>query len=113
MTLPWRAVATSIWNVVSEQADLRCWRTLPQTYQVSRIYLPEGTYPCRIDLVGGGSYDLGTVVVEAGKHRMINARSLERKLYWHLPAVPYDGVESSSQSPDSVNVDLTQEDQEE
>jgi len=108
---------TSAWNVISEQADLRCWRTLPQTYQVSRVYLPAGTYPCRIDLAGGGSYDLGTVVVEGGKHRMINARSLGRQLYWHLPPEPYDGVGSSSQasssagsqSPDSVTVDLTQQ----
>ncbi|MEZ6185136.1 MAG: hypothetical protein R3F62_09030 [Planctomycetota bacterium] len=99
---------TSAWNVISEQADLRCWRTLPQTYQVARVYLPEGAYPCKIDLVGGGSYDLGTLVVEGGKHRMINARSLQRKLYWHVPAVPYDGVESSSEA-NSVRIDLTQQ----
>ncbi len=90
------SVGMSIWNVVSEQADLRAWRTLPQTLQATRVYVPAGTYPARLVLVGRGGgklaeVDLGTITVAAGKHRMINARSLGARLFAQVPAEPYDG----------------------
>lgn len=91
------SAVTSVWNVVSEQADLRCWRTLPQTMQATRLYLPAGTYPAKLTLLspGGGTIktvDLGTITVAAGKHRMVRARSLGTNAYFDVPAESYDPV---------------------
>ncbi|QYJ76013.1 hypothetical protein K0H79_03230 [Shewanella sp. FJAT-52076] len=38
------AVAMQIFNVLSEQADLRSWLTLPKQAQIGRRFLPEGDY---------------------------------------------------------------------
>lgn len=89
------SAATSVWNVVSEQADLRCWRTLPQSFQATRVFLPAGEYPARIRLLGAGGgtvreFDLGTIKVAPRKHRMISARSLGTNLTWDVPAERYD-----------------------
>lgn len=94
--LGWSAV-TSAWNVISEQADLRCWRTLPQSMQATRLYLPAGTYPAKLALLSpsGGTIktvDLGSITVGAGKHRMVNARSLGTNAYYHVPGEDYDPV---------------------
>jgi hypothetical protein len=89
------SIGTSIWNVASEQADLRCWRTLPQTMQVARAYLPAGTYPAKLVLVGPGGatlkeVDLGTITIKDGRHRMINARSVGTNLFVDVPKEAYD-----------------------
>jgi hypothetical protein len=88
-------IGASVWNVVSEQADLRGWRTLPSTLGAARLYLPAGDHVARLTLLGkGGSklgtHQLGTIRVEAGRHRMINARSLGRRLFVDIPNEPYD-----------------------
>ncbi|MDF1662629.1 MAG: hypothetical protein P1V97_12710 [Planctomycetota bacterium] len=53
---------------LSEQADLRAWRTLPQNVQVGKVYLPEGNYPAKLRLMGKGGnvidyVDYGAVLV--------------------------------------------------
>ncbi len=41
----WAAeLAANLYNVFTEQADLRCWQTLPQNMQVARISLPSGRH---------------------------------------------------------------------
>lgn len=92
--LAW-TVGASVWNVVSEQADLRCWRTLPKRMIVTRAYLPEGDYPARVILLDEtgasiGSEDLGTIRVAAGQHRMISARSLGTRVFADLGHESYD-----------------------
>jgi len=93
--LAW-TVSASVWNVVSEQADLRCWRTLPHTLQATRLYLPAGDYPLKVSLIGAGggtlgTHELGTIRIAPGRHRMINARSLGRALHSDVPQEDYDG----------------------
>ena len=92
--LAWTAGA-SVWNVVSEQADLRCWRTLPRILSATRIYLPAGDYPARLILLNErgaqvGVHELGVIRVAARKHRMINARSLGTTVYSDLGRESYD-----------------------
>jgi hypothetical protein len=106
--LGWSAVS-SAWNVISEQADLRCWRTLPQTMQATRLFLPEGSYPAKLALLnaGGGTIrtvDLGTIEVRAGKHRMVKARSLGSNAYYSVPAEPYDQVAAAGPESQTRNV---------
>ena len=37
-------LATSLWNIISENADLRSWLTLPSNAQILRTTLPVGSY---------------------------------------------------------------------
>jgi hypothetical protein len=58
-------------GVVTEQADTRSWRTLPDNIQLARLYLEPGKYPLRADILGVGGrvldqHDYGTVSVDAG-----------------------------------------------
>ena len=83
----WAAgLAVGVYNVVSEQADLRAWLTLPESFQAARVYLPAGDYPARVELLskGGGllaSADLGVVHVQRGKLGFVLARSVGASLF--------------------------------
>ncbi|MBX3469222.1 MAG: hypothetical protein KF878_20300 [Planctomycetes bacterium] len=108
-------IGMSIWNIASEQADLRAWRTLPQTMQVARVHLPEGVYPARLVLLGPGGnainqVDLGQVTIKAGRHRMVNARSIGASLYADVPAEPYDGQVGPRAAADTQVQDLRRPD---
>ncbi|MBT1444294.1 hypothetical protein KJI95_07115 [Shewanella sp. JM162201] len=59
------AIAMQIFNVVSEQADLRSWLTLPRQAQIARQYLPQGEYRLSI---GGQSH---AVQVQAGAATLV------------------------------------------
>lgn len=90
------SLLTSAYNVISEQADLRCWRTLPESLAVARVYLPEGEYPAKVMLLGQGggtmaTVDLGTISIKAGRHRMIDARSIGTSLFAASSKEEYDG----------------------
>ena len=49
------AFATQIYNLVSEQADLRSWLTLPANAQVARVVLPAGEQSVELSLPGGNA----------------------------------------------------------
>lgn len=49
---PWAGLATNIYNLVSERADLRSWMTLPAYVQAGRAIVPAGT--SRFTLSGAG-----------------------------------------------------------
>lgn len=111
------SIGTSIWNVASEQADLRAWRTLPQTLQVARVYLPAGQYPAKIILLGANGapvreMDLGTITVKADKHRMINARSIGTSLFVDVSREKYDAQPAAPTGPTTVVTDLRRPDAE-
>ena len=58
--------------VVSEEADKRSWRTLPDEIHISRLWVPAGEYESRIQIVtrtGGGSrtVDSRPLVLRAGQ----------------------------------------------
>jgi len=48
------SIAASIYNIASEQADLRSWLTLPKNIQALRIYPPEGKHRLQLALTGAG-----------------------------------------------------------
>lgn len=56
----WGGFAASLYNVFSEQADLRSWLLLPKNIQVLRAYPPEGQRKVRIDILDGGGTVLDT-----------------------------------------------------
>jgi len=50
----WAAdLVANLYNVFTEQADLRCWQTLPQNMQVARVFLPSGRHQLVFALHGG------------------------------------------------------------
>jgi uncharacterized protein len=60
----WGELAMSLYNTISEQADLRSWLLLPQNIQALRLYPPAGKHTIRIDIVGDGGGPLGTVSLD-------------------------------------------------
>ncbi|MBI3186361.1 MAG: hypothetical protein HYZ31_00665, partial [Gammaproteobacteria bacterium] len=69
-------LAMLVMNTASEIADTRCWNTLPQEIQLSRVYLPEGTYELKLDVIGQSravvdSYNF-PVTIKAGRKTIIS-----------------------------------------
>lgn len=62
---PVGAIITQIFNVVSEQADLRSWLSLPAYAQATRMMLPPGEHRLELSTPGGGA-SLTVPVVEQG-----------------------------------------------
>jgi hypothetical protein len=82
-----------VYNAVSEQADLRAWLTLPESFQGARAFLPAGEYPARVELLGKGggvlaTADLGVVRVKPGRLAFVYARSVGSSLF---VAAEHDG----------------------
>ncbi len=86
-----RAIAmilTSLFNVVSEQADVRSWTTLPANLQWVRIPLAPGEHHLTLALEGPGSADLQTrpivVTLEKGRKRFVNVRTTGPAVYLNV-----------------------------
>jgi hypothetical protein len=60
---------------VIEQADLRCWISLPQNFQALRVAAPAGTHRMEMQLQGGGRVLLGDVPVREGGYTLIRLRT--------------------------------------
>ncbi len=64
----------SIYNMVSEQADTRCWRTLPARFHILRIALAPGKYELKVNLhLPAGGTDTRTirVKIKKGKKKVV------------------------------------------
>jgi uncharacterized protein len=62
------SIAVDIAVAVTEQADLRTWRTLPAEFQLARLSLAPGKYQLRIAASDGGmTIPAETVVVQPGR----------------------------------------------
>lgn len=74
--------AMMVVNQATEIADTRCWNTLPQEVQMSRVFLPEGKHNLKVDVIGQGGVLRDTlnipVVVKAGRKTIVNK-------YWTAP----------------------------
>ncbi len=62
---PVGAIITQLFNLVSEQADLRSWLSLPAYAQATRLMLPPGEHRIELSAPGGGA-SLTVPVVEQG-----------------------------------------------
>lgn len=70
-----------LFTFVSEQADLRCWSTLPANWQAARVFLPPGAHDLRLRAVGGAEQPLGCFELERGETMFVFARTIDQKLY--------------------------------
>jgi hypothetical protein len=91
----WGGLAASLYNVFSEQADLRSWLLLPQNIQVLRAYPPEGTRAVRIDLLGQDGSVLESVNLEL-EFRNDQTVLLNLRAIGHTPLLP-DGLTITQQ----------------
>ncbi|MBF0618604.1 MAG: hypothetical protein HQL19_00370 [Candidatus Omnitrophica bacterium] len=71
-------VVGNLYNVYSEQADLRSWQALPGQIRVSRLVLDPGAYHLRLNSTAAPSKDLGDVNLNAGEIRFVITRTALR-----------------------------------
>ena len=60
----------SIYNLVSERADLRSWQTLPAHIHIARLFVEPGEYALVV-----GREDLGMVRLAAGEKKFFVVRT--------------------------------------
>jgi hypothetical protein len=72
--------AVSLYNVASEKADTRSWRSLPQNAQVVRIHAKPGQV---LELAHAGSGSTGSVTIpeDVGKMTLVRATRVGTKLF--------------------------------
>lgn len=64
-------VAGSLYNMFSEQVDLRSWQTLPAKIRVARLIVEPGQYE-----LFAGAYSLGRVTLKAGQKKFLIVRTI-------------------------------------
>lgn len=77
------ALAGDLFNLLTEQADLRAWRTLPDTWQAARLFLDPGAHELTLTARGGEQVYLGAFELEPGETMFVLARTLDTRLYAH------------------------------
>ena len=75
--------ALMIVNHATEIADTRCWNTLPQEVQLSRVFLPAGQHDLKVEVYGQGGVLRDTMIipvnVQSGRKSIISR-------HWVAPA---------------------------
>lgn len=77
-------VAGGLFQLLSERADLRCWQTLPSSWQAARIAVPAGKHRLALEAVGGERLELGERELAPGEYAFVIARSVDRHLWAHV-----------------------------
>lgn len=81
-------LAVTLYNVLSEQADLRSWLTLPAHVQVLSAWVEPGTPRVELSAPGGGPFWTGNVTLKAGKTTIIHATRMDLAVYSHVIVQP-------------------------
>jgi hypothetical protein len=68
----------NIASIVTEEADKRSWRTLPDKIQMSRILLPPGNYDIDVHYIGTGGE-----IIDKKTFSGISIHSREKKILTH------------------------------
>ena len=78
-------LATSLYNILSENADLRNWLLLPNTIQVFRRYVPAGNheFSWQLQTPSGTIQDVqkSSITLQKGDVCIVNLRSIENRLF--------------------------------
>ncbi|MGA1845284.1 MAG: COG3014 family protein [bacterium] len=78
------SMVTTIYNVVSERADLRSWLTIPLSIQVGRLRLPPGRHVVHLDLVEGAGSMQVEVDIQPGEYHILDVRTIGSRMVAHL-----------------------------
>lgn len=74
-------VLGDLFTFATERADLRCWQTLPDSFQACRMFVAPGTHPLRLEAIGGDSVDLGWFELDPGETMLVFARTLGPRVH--------------------------------
>ena len=74
----------NLYAFFSERADLRCWRTLPDTWQACRLFVPPGVRSFHLEALGGQSRYLGSFALDPGETLLVFARTVGTRLHAHV-----------------------------
>lgn len=85
----WAALLGSLIAIVTEQADLRAWLTLPKNFQVLRVPLEAGAHHFSIELLGLdgnviATRDLGSFRLRPAERLICNVRSVGLSSFSHV-----------------------------
>ena len=81
-------LAMSLYNVLSEQADLRSWLTLPAHVQMLSAWVEPGTARVELAASNGGALWSGDVTLQAGRTTLIHATRIDLAVYSHVIVQP-------------------------
>ena len=73
--------ATIVWNLVSENADLRSWLTLPADAQILRTTLPAGSYSLSLQHPMAGGPTPASVEISANGKTVLHVVRTGRQMY--------------------------------
>jgi hypothetical protein len=80
----WGRLAGEVFSLATERADLRCWTTLPASWQAARVLVPPGVHELGLEAVGGEFAPLGLFELLPGETMFVVARTLDQRLYAHV-----------------------------
>lgn len=72
-----------VFSFATERADLRCWTTLPDSWQAARLFVAPGRHRLQLEAVGGDRVPLGTFELEPGETLFVFARTIHRRVHAH------------------------------
>jgi len=73
----------TLFTIATEQADLRAWQTLPNTWQAAHVFLEPGIH--ELDLsAGSADAKLGSYELQAGETLFVFARTLGDRLHAYV-----------------------------
>ena len=81
-------LAISLYNVLSEQADLRSWLTLPAHVQVLSAWVEPGSSRVELAAPTGGALWSGDVTLQAGRTTLVHATRIDLAVYSHVIVQP-------------------------
>ena len=84
----WGGLMMAIYNVVSEQADLRSWLTLPAHVQILSAWVDPGTPAVALSAPGAGIFWSGAVTLKAGKTTFVYVTRIDLAVYSHVMVQP-------------------------
>ncbi|MDD2580909.1 MAG: hypothetical protein PHR66_02835 [Desulfuromonadaceae bacterium] len=72
---------TNIWNIISDNADLRSWLTLPSNAQILRTTLPAGSYELALQHPLGGTPAYADVTINPGGKTVLQVVRAGARIY--------------------------------
>ena len=84
----WAELAVLLYNVASEQADLRSWLTLPAHIQILSAWIEPGRQAVSLAAPQGGVLWSGEVTLEAGETTLVYVTRIDLAVFSHVMVQP-------------------------
>lgn len=84
----WGELVATLYNVLSEQADLRSWLTLPAHIQVLSGWIEPGRSSVALSAPGGGTLWSGDVTLKAGKTTLVVVSRIDLAVFSQVMVQP-------------------------